>query len=491
MKKLSILRKNLSNGSKILGFFPPLDGISEYITPMRKLLFSICILTVGTVSAKPQKPARLDFSSMNEKVFSATTELGMPSFEETFKNEMEEEGFKNKWTQFATQIADLARKLSEEEKKNPEARENQERGRLLRSIANWPLLFELNIKAFDLWQRLLDCNGGSAETLRNNYFTGQVCRDSNREMKKSLRGLHRDLLNTLRTAEFFTPTPSSRAPRKSYLQESYDRISGQASPDVDHKDSKIVEWRKAFDIEFPPFHPLLSQMILEYYTLVNRVYMSPLQSVYYDSQGSGYIHHQVGVPPYLDFNYGISFIMRVTELAYWNEIGEENVYGKSGSYVTARSYLNSWHLMVLVGLNGCGDIGLWPEMSYATLFVVGSQILTDTSREVVRISELLTCDKQPRLQRQWRNVPWQINDRDLVRAYRRMGVEYGFSDFGESKCYHIGTRITRDWPEMWTCLTVDPAAPEDIEVEKNMKSGRLRKPGAQRMHDALNRISNF
>lgn len=157
--------------------------------------------------------------------------------------------------------------------------------------------------------------------------------------------------------------------------------------------------------------------------VINRVSISAVHSPY----GT---HANFNEKVLLDFQFShFTTGFRTTELVYWKELGGQNLLDASSTYATARAYSNSWYLFSLVGSQSCAQLGLWPEVSYASLIILAGQY-TEASREIARSIQNTKCGGEiPILDVKWKQEPAKMNDRDIVLSLRKLGYQYGYHPF--------------------------------------------------------------
>lgn len=382
------------------------------------------------------------------------------------------------WSEFATQVRAA----------NPE--------KSPASLADWQVLSDLNLQAAGLWDELVACNQGDAEAARANYFRAHPCADAAdaATTKAKLTQLHQRFFDFLATTQFKIPRSSTRnIPWNTetlggrlfgrILADLGRSLSGQPG-DFDSHDPAVRAFMALRNQPFPEFHPLFSQLVVEYLAVINRVTRSVYESPY---RMASQMEHDNAL---LDFNFNPYPIgLRPSELAYWEELGKLNLLDRQETYVTARAFGNVWYLYSLMAKQDCDRHGLWPELSFASINVIRGHHF-DTSREIARVIEDAGCrGKRPPQLAEWAQEPVRLNDRDLVLVQRQMGMRYGFKAFDRVKCLNDLRTVVRQSPDFYICFTVDPAAPHDLEDGKDWARGNFSNARALRGKQSYEFIS--
>lgn len=438
------------------------------------LLFSlIALFLAGCEGIMPAPPAMV----MNEKVFTAPVEMGFPALDTASEN------FHSKvsWNKFGEVLKEAAKTTN------------------VASLGDWQTLHDLNQQASNLWNELLACNNNNPEKTRANYYSGQVCTNSQNEaLKKKLITLHQDFDNFLRSTQFYLPSSTKRnipwetktLQGQMFGQILYDfaaKISNLPT-DYDYSDPQVIAWQKLRATKQPLFHPLFTQIALEYMALLNRIAMSPYESPYHfnvshqDTQNNKVV---------LDYRFSNTFFLKMTELTYWKELSDLKLLDTVPAYETARAFTNSWMLYSSIAKESCEQIGLWPELSYAALVVITGQIDLKLPREVARSVNDANCKgKIPKLEEKWKAAPFIVNDRDLISAQRKVAAQYGFTPLTRVQCISAPAMNRIRYGDGESCFTLDPSAPGDAEAGKDWRRENFNNPQAVRMKLSYDYISN-
>ena len=375
--------------------------------------------------------------------------------------------------------------------------EEFERAQKGKGLGDWQVIWNLNQEAELLWSELMACNGHDPERVRAGYYRAQPCLIDSAQspvLKEKLTVFHRRFDDFLSTTQFLIPKASKRNTpwdtTKPFAKILYDfsrSVQGLPS-DYDHPDPAVQAYLASRQVKFPELHPLLTQLMIEALTNLNRLTRAGYQSLYSDKT------QKPDDPVVLDYPHH-SYLngLRPTELALWNELSARNLLDLPDTYRTARAFGNVWYLYSVVAKEKCDQLGLWPEFSYAAIHTLRDQNV-EAAREIVRAIEDADCSRaRPTLEQAWKNEPIRLNDRDLVLFQRQMGIRYGFRPLDRVACpSDLKQKIQAQmWgiSDRYRCYTVDPSAPHDIEDGKDWARGNFSNPRAVRAKQSYEFIS--
>lgn len=205
---------------------------------------------------------------------------------------------------------------------------------------NLSVLLQLNLRAADLWSRIVDCNGGAAEKARQNYFEAQrLCDgDANASLVTELKALARNFQDFLITSPYY-------------------RERGEGT------------------LYLPVLHPLLAELATE----------AVSAALYLIQQGSWSTIAGTYLLPAGKIEISIQLMM--CEIGTANNKKNYELCYRDGQYAPnywSRTYLNAIRILSAptTSSRDCSRFGLWPNAALiASSTMIGTSLQSTISRE--------------------------------------------------------------------------------------------------------------